>query len=129
MDLIEKVVDVSKRRGFIFPSSEIYGGMANTYDFGPYGTSLKENIRRIWWNKFVEDREDIYGIDSSIIINPKVWEASGHIANFGDVMVEDVKNHKRYRADHLIEEHFEKKGENIKVDGKTPEELNELIVS
>ncbi len=129
MDLIEKVVDVSKRRGFIFPSSEIYGGMANTYDFGPYGTSLKENIRRIWWNKFVEDREDIYGIDSSIIINPKVWEASGHVANFGDVMVEDIKNHKRYRADHLIEEHFEKKGENVKVDGKTPEELNEIIVS
>jgi len=129
MDLIEKVVDVSKRRGFIFPSSEIYGGMANTYDFGPYGTSLKENIRRIWWDKFVEDREDIYGIDSSIIINPKVWEASGHVANFGDVMVEDTKNHKRYRADHLIEEHFEKKGKNIKVDGKTAEELNEIILS
>ena len=129
MDLIEKVVDVSKRRGFIFPSSEIYGGMANTYDFGPYGTALKENIRRIWWNRFVEEREDIYGIDSSIIVNPKVWEASGHVANFGDVMVEDLENHKRYRADHLIEEHFEKKGETIKVDGKTAEELQEILES
>ncbi len=129
MDLIEKVVDVSKRRGFIFPSSEIYGGMANTYDFGPYGTALKENIRRIWWNRFVEEREDIYGIDSSIIVNPKVWEASGHVANFGDVMVEDLKTHKRYRADHLIEEHFEKKGEKTKVDGKTAEELQEIIDS
>lgn len=127
MELIEKVVDVSKRRGFIFPSSEIYGGMANTYDFGPYGTALKENIRRIWWNKFVESREDIYGIDSSIIVNPKVWEASGHVAKFGDVMVEDTINGKRYRADHLIEEHFQKKGETIKVDGKTSEELQEII--
>lgn len=127
MDLIEKIVDVSKRRGFIFPSSEIYGGMANTYDFGPYGTALKENIRRIWWNKFVENREDIYGIDSSIIVNPKVWEASGHVANFGDVMVEDLKTHKRYRADHLIEEHFDKKNQKIKVDGKTAGQLQEII--
>lgn len=129
MELIEKVVDVSKRRGFIFPSSEIYGGMANTYDFGPYGAALKENIRKIWWDKFVTSREDIYGIDSSIIVNPKVWEASGHVANFGDVMVEDIKTHRRFRADHLIEEYFENKGKNIKVDGKTAEELNQIIES
>jgi len=128
MELIEKVVDVSKRRGFIFPSSEIYGGMANTYDFGPYGTALKENIRRIWWNKFVNSREDIFGIDSSIIVNPKVWEASGHVAQFGDVMVEDIINGKRYRADHLIEDYFQQKGKDTKVDGKTASELQEIII-
>ncbi len=123
----DKVVNLSKRRGFIFPSSEIYGGLANTYDFGPYGTALKENIRQLWWKKFISSREDMFGIDSSIIINPKVWEASGHVANFGDVMVEDRKTHKRYRADHIIEDFFAGKGEEVKVDGKTAAELQEII--
>ncbi|HRO65699.1 MAG TPA: glycine--tRNA ligase, partial [Candidatus Dojkabacteria bacterium] len=124
---LEKVVAMSKRRGFIFPSSEIYGGLANTYDFGPYGTMLKENIRQLWIKKFINGNDNIYQIDSSVIINPAVWEASGHVSNFADVMVEDVENKKRYRADHIIEEHFEKKGEEIKVDGKSAEELDEII--
>jgi len=127
-DLLSKISALAKRRGFIFPSSEIYGGMANTYDFGPLGTELKENIRKLWWRKFVQRREDIFGIDASIIINPKVWEASGHTAAFGDVMVEDVVTKKRYRADHLIEEYFlREKGEEVKVDGKSASELQEII--
>src|SRR5690606_26810667 len=124
---LEKVVAWSKRRGFIFPSSEIYGGMANVYDFGPYGTQLKENVRNLWLKTFVNDRDGIYAIDSSVILNPKVWEDSGHTASFADVMVEDKVNHKRHRADHLIEEFYAKKGEDIKVDGKSPEELAEII--
>lgn len=128
-DALDKIISLSKRRGFIFPSSEIYGGLANTYDYGPYGTTLKENVRKLWWSKFISSRDDIYGIDSSIIINPKVWEASGHVASFGDVMVEDKKTHKRYRADHLIEDHFAAKNEEIKVDGKTAEELGEIITA
>ncbi|MCA9380511.1 glycine--tRNA ligase [Candidatus Dojkabacteria bacterium] len=126
---LENVVAMSKRRGFIFPSSEIYGGLANTYDFGPYGTMLKENIRQLWIKKFINDNDNIHQIDSSVIINPAVWEASGHVSNFADVMVEDVENKKRYRADHIIEEHFEKKGEELKVDGKSAEELDNIIKS
>lgn len=127
--LLSNVSALSKRRGFIYPSSEIYGGMANTYDFGPYGTELKNNVQQLWWKTFVKNNEEIYGIDSSIIINPKVWEASGHTAGFADVMVEDTVNKRRYRADHIIEEHFAKKGEEIKVDGKSAEELAQIITS
>lgn len=104
---LEKFKGWAKENGFVYPSSEIYGGLANTYDYGPYGTQLKENIRNVWWNKFIKSRDDIFGIDSSIIINPKVWEASGHTESFADVMVEDKVTHKRYRADHLLEEYFE----------------------
>lgn len=126
---LDKIVSWSKRRGFVFPSSEIYGGMANVYDFGPHGTTLKENVRNLWLKTFINDRDDIFAIDSSVIMNPKVWEASGHTASFADVMVEDKINHRRHRADHLIEDFFQKKGEEIKVDGKTPEELAEIIKS
>lgn len=126
---LDKIVSWSKRRGFVFPSSEIYGGMANVYDFGPYGTTLKENVRNLWLKTFINDRDDIFAIDSSVIMNPKVWESSGHTASFADVMVEDKINHKRHRADHLIEDFFQRKGEEIKVDGKTPEELAEIIKS
>lgn len=109
---LDKIVAWSKRRGFVFPSSEIYGGMANVYDFGPYGTQLKENLRNLWLRKFIQDRDDVFLIDSSVIMNPKIWEASGHTASFADLMVEDKVNHKRHRADHLIEEKLEKKSDN-----------------
>lgn len=126
-DLLSKVTALAKRRGFIYPSSEIYGGIANTYDFGPYGTELRENIKSIWWKKFIKDREDIFGIDSCIILNPKVWESSGHVENFVDIMVEDLKNHQRYRADHLIEDYYEKKGNPQKVEGLPVEKLQAII--
>lgn len=126
-DLLSKVTALCKRRGFIFPSCEIYGGMANTYDYGPYGVMLKENIRNKWLDRFVRSRGDIHQIESSIILNPKVWESSGHVANFADVMVEDVVNNKRYRADHIIEDFFNKKGKEVVVDGLSAEELGEMI--
>src|SRR3989338_725009 len=83
-DLMEKIVSLCKRRGFVFPGSEIYGGFAGFYDYGHYGLALANNIKNSWWRKFVDGRRDMYGISSSIILNPKVWEASGHVAGFSD---------------------------------------------
>ncbi|MBI5221849.1 MAG: glycine--tRNA ligase [Candidatus Magasanikbacteria bacterium] len=100
MDL-EKLVSLCKRRGFIFPSSEIYGGMANGYDFGPLGVELKNNIKQEWWKFFVRSRADIVGMDAAIIMNPKVWETSGHVSGFTDPLVDCKKCKNRFRADHL----------------------------
>ena len=104
MDLMEKVVALAKRRGFVFPTSEIYGGLSNSYDYGPAGAELLRNIRNLWWKKFINEREDMVGLDSQIILHPKTWVASGHVGSFTDPMVEDLKTHKRYRADHLIQD-------------------------
>jgi glycyl-tRNA synthetase len=98
---IEKIVSLAKRRGFVFPGSEIYGGLANTWDFGPLGLALKRNIKDLWWREFVEKPENIYGIDGGIILSPKVWIASGHVENFTDPLVECGKCHRRFRADQL----------------------------
>jgi len=94
---MEKLVSWAKRRGFVFQSSEIYGGIGGIYDFGPYGVELKNNLKKLWWKRFVEDRDDIVGIDSSILMNKKVWEASGHEKGFQDPLVECKKCHKRIR--------------------------------
>src|SRR6476620_4814254 len=102
---MDDIVSLAKRRGFIFQGSDIYGGLAGTWDYGPYGVLLKNNIKQLWWQHFVTEREDMYGLDSAILMNPRVWEASGHTgAGFADPLVEDLKTHKRYRADHLLEE-------------------------
>jgi len=101
-DLMDKIVSLCKRRGFIFPSSEIYGGLANTWDFGPLGVELKNNIKKAWWEKIVLERDNIIGLDSVIIINPKVWEASGHVSGFADPLVECKSCHTRFRADDLM---------------------------
>lgn len=103
-DVMEKVVALCKRRGFVYPGSEIYGGLAGTWDYGPYGVALKKNIENLWWKFFVDSREDMYGIDSAILMNSKVWEASGHVGGFSDPLVSDKKTKKRFRADHLLEE-------------------------
>ena len=103
-DLMEKIVSLCKRRGFIFPASDIYGGLANAYSFGPYGTELKNNIKRLWWKMFVQEREDIVGIDGPIMLHPKLWEASGHTTGFNDAMIDCKHCHKRFRADHIVEE-------------------------
>jgi len=124
---LEKIVSLCKRRGFVWPGSDIYGGMANTYDFGPFGIELKENVRKLWWEKFIHDREEIFGIDSSTFINPKVWEASGHTKSFNEIMVEDQVTNKRYRADHLIESHYAKKNKEIKADGLSLKKLAKII--
>ncbi len=99
--LMEKIVSLAKRRGFIFPGSEIYGGLAGTYDYGPLGVLLKENVERLWLALFRDGRDDMYGVDAAILMNPKVWESSGHIAGFSDPLVECMKCKKRFRADHL----------------------------
>ncbi len=122
---MDEIIALCKRRGFFFPSSEIYGGLANTWDFGHYGTLLKNNIRDLWWKKFVLDRDDMVGIDASIFLNPKVWEASGHVAGFTDALVDCRKCHYRTRADHLIED----KVKNVKVEGLPMEELTNIIVN
>ncbi|MFI5241294.1 MAG: glycine--tRNA ligase [Microgenomates group bacterium] len=121
---MDKIVALAKRRGFVYPSSEIYGGLANTWDFGPVGTLLKNNIRDYWWKNFVSDREDMVGVDASIFLSPKVWEASGHVASFTDALV-DCKNCKnRTRADHLIEDQIKDK----KVEGLSMDELYKIII-
>ena len=101
MNLMEKIISLCKRRGFIFQSSEIYGGLANSYDYGPLGVELKNNIKSAWWKYFIHSRDDMVGIDGGIIMNPKIWEASGHIENFKDQLVECKKCHKRFRPDKL----------------------------
>ncbi len=101
---LEAIVSLSKRRGFVFPGSEIYGGLAGTWDLGPLGAVLNNNIKEYWWKKFVLERDDIYAINASILMAPRVWEASGHTEGFTDPLVEDKVTHKRYRADHLLED-------------------------
>jgi glycyl-tRNA synthetase len=103
-NLQEKLISLCKRRGFIFQGSEIYGGLAGTWDYGPLGVALKNNIQNLWWKRFVLDREDMYGMDAAILMNQNVWKASGHVGGFSDPLVEDLKTKKRYRADHLLEE-------------------------
>ncbi len=99
---MDKIVSLCKRRGFIFPSSEIYGGLANTWDFGPLGVEMKNNIKKAWWKNIVLERDNIVGLDSAIIMNPKVWEASGHVSGFADPLVECKSCHTRFRADDLM---------------------------
>ncbi len=103
-DVMEKIVSLCKRRGFIFPSSEIYGGFAAVYDFGPYGVELAKNIREAWWQAMVRDHENIVGLDSAIFMHPRVWEASGHVGGFSDPLAECKECHSRVRVDHLLEE-------------------------
>ncbi len=118
---LEDIASLCKRRGFIFQGSEIYGGLAGTWDYGPLGTQLKRNIEQAWWKMFVEDRADMYGLDSAILMNQKVWQASGHVDTFTDPMVEDLKTHKRFRADHLLKE------QGLVVDGLSIEGMKNLI--
>jgi glycyl-tRNA synthetase len=101
-NLMEALVSLAKRRGFIYPSSEIYGGLNGFFDYGPLGSELKKNIRDCWWNDMVRRRDDIVGLESSIIMHPKVWEASGHVAGFSDPLVDCKASKQRYRADQLF---------------------------
>ncbi|WP_319462949.1 glycine--tRNA ligase [Micromonospora sp. RTP1Z1] len=118
-DRIDAVVSLAKRRGFVFPSSEIYGGTRSAWDYGPLGVELKENVRRQWWKTMVQQRDDVVGLDSAVILARQVWEASGHIAEFVDPLTECQSCHKRFRADHL-EEAFEAKH------GRPPVSLSEI---
>jgi glycyl-tRNA synthetase len=109
-DKIDTIVSLSKRRGFVYPCSEIYGGQRAAWDYGPLGVELKENIKRQWWRAMVTGREDVVGLDSSVILAREVWEASGHVATFNDPLTECTSCHKRYRADHLEEAYEAKHG-------------------
>ena len=108
--VIDTVVNLAKRRGFVYPSGEIYGGTKSAWDYGPLGVELKENIKRQWWRSVVTGRDDVVGLDSSIILPRQVWVASGHVEVFSDPLVESLITHKRYRADHLIEAYEAKHG-------------------
>ena len=107
---LETIVSLAKRRGFVYPTSEIYGGLANSYDYGPMGAEMLRNIRNAWWREFVTLREDMVGLDTAIMLHPQTWVASGHVTSFTDPLVEDKETNKRYRADHLIEAHIEAHG-------------------
>ncbi|ADD41752.1 glycine--tRNA ligase [Stackebrandtia nassauensis] len=103
IDNIDALISLSKRRGFVYPSSEIYGGTRSAWDYGPLGVELKENIRRQWWKAMVQQRDDVVGIDSAVVLNRQVWEATGHVREFTDLLTECQSCHKRFRADHLLE--------------------------
>jgi glycyl-tRNA synthetase len=125
-DLMEKIVALAKRRGFVFPTSEIYGGLANSYDYGPLGAELLRNIRDLWWKEFIHKRPDMVGIDTQIILHPQTWVASGHVNSFNEPMVEDLETHKRYRADHLIEKFLGSESE-LKAEDMTFDEMARFI--
>ncbi len=120
---MDKVVALAKRRGFVFPGSDIYGGLANTWDVGPLGVELKNNIKQLWWRTFVQRRRDMVGLDASILMHPRVWEASGHVANFTDPLVDCKTCKARFRADHLLEEKLGRTGG----ESLTPTELSVVI--
>ena len=96
-NLMDKIISLCKRRGFVYPGSEIYGGLAGTYDYGPLGVALKNNIKNLWWKKFVDSREDMYGVDAAILMNSAVWKASGHVETFADPLVECDKCKNKFR--------------------------------
>ena len=124
---MDTIVALAKHRGFVFPGSEIYGGLANTWDYGPLGVELKNNIKRAWWKKFIQENPYNVGLDAAILMNPRTWEASGHIGNFNDPMI-DCKNCKaRHRADKLIEDALQAKGIEQIVDGMTFDQMAALI--
>ena len=119
---MDKIVAFCKRRGFVYQSSEIYGGIRSSYDYGPLGVEMKRNIKEEWWRRLVHMREDIVGLDAAIIMHPKVWEASGHTATFNDMLVESRTSGRRYRADHLIEE-----ATGADAEGMSAEEMTQII--
>ncbi len=113
---LQDIVSLAKRRGFVFQTSEIYGGLANSYDYGPLGAQLLKNMKDLWWKRFIEQRDDMVGLDTSILQHPETWVASGHVDSFTDPLVEDTVTHERFRADHLIEEWVERNPDAVESD-------------
>ncbi len=125
---MEKIVALAKNRGFVYPGSAIYGGLANTWDYGPLGVELKNNVKKAWWKKFVQESKYNVGLDAAILMNPKVWEASGHVGGFSDPLIDCKQCHARWRADKLIEEYvFNNNLPEIIVDGWPNEKMEEYI--
>ena len=126
MDM-DKIVNLAKSRGFVFPGSEIYGGLANTWDYGPLGIELKNNVKAAWWKKFIQESPYNVGVDAAILMNPKTWEASGHLNNFNDPMIDCKECKSRHRADKLIENVIQKEDENFVADGLSFDEMKNII--
>ena len=126
---LDKLVSLAKRRGIIFPSSEIYGGLASVWDYGPIGVEIKRNVKNLWWKTFVTERDDIFGIDASILMHPDVWKASGHLESFSDPLVECSETGKRYREDHIFILEIETKKENkiIAIEASDKDEAEKLV--
>lgn len=124
---MDKIVALSKGRGFVFPGSEIYGGLANTWDYGPLGIELKNNIKKAWWKKFIQESPYNVGMDAAILMNPKTWEASGHIAGFNDPLMDCRACKSRFRADHIIENYLKDKGETVTVDGWSNQKMEKFV--
>jgi len=118
---MEDIVSLCKRRGFIYQGSDVYGGLSGTWDYGPLGVQLKRNIMNLWWRRFVDERDDMYGVDAAILMNQKVWKASGHVDTFVDPLCEDTVNHRRYRTDHIL------KDNGVDADGMTMEQIDVVI--
>ena len=118
---MEDIVSLCKRRGFIYQGSDVYGGLSGTWDYGPLGVQLKRNIMNLWWRRFVDERDDMYGVDAAILMNQKVWKASGHVDTFVDPLCEDTVNHRRYRTDHIL------KDNGVDADGMTVEQMDVVI--
>jgi len=126
---LEKLVSLAKRRGIIFPSSEIYGGLSSVWDYGPIGVEIKRNVKNLWWKSFVTERDDIFGIDASILMHPDVWKASGHLDSFSDPLVECSVTGKRYREDHIFILEIQTKKENklITIEASDKDEAKNLV--
>ena len=118
---MEAIISLCKRRGFIYQGSDVYGGLSGTWDYGPLGVQLKRNIMNLWWRRFVDERDDMYGVDAAILMNQKVWQASGHVDTFVDPLCEDTVNHRRFRTDHIL------KDNGVDVDGMTMEQMDAVI--
>ena len=118
---MEDIISLCKRRGFIYQGSDVYGGLSGTWDYGPLGVQLKRNIMNLWWRRFVDERDDMYGVDAAILMNQKVWKASGHVDTFVDPLCEDTVNHRRYRTDHIL------KDNGVDADGMTMEQMDAAI--
>ncbi|MGG2094791.1 glycine--tRNA ligase [Bacillus sp. S13(2024)] len=127
MASMEQIVNLAKHRGFVFPGSEIYGGLANTWDYGPLGIELKNNVKKAWWKKFIQESPYNVGLDAAILMNPKTWIASGHVGNFNDPMIDCKKCKARHRADKLIEDALDAKGIEMIVDGLTFDQMAGLM--
>lgn len=119
---MENIVSLAKRRGFIYPGSDVYGGLSGTWDYGPLGVQLKRNIMNLWWKMFVDERDDMYGVDAAILMNQKVWQASGHVDTFVDPLCEDTVNHRRFRTDHLL------KDKDINPEGMSMEQMDAAVL-
>jgi glycyl-tRNA synthetase len=126
---MEKIVALAKNRGFLYPGSEIYGGLANSWDYGPMGVELKNNVKRAWWRKFVQESKYNVGLDSAILMNPKTWVASGHVGGFADPLIDCKKCKARFRADKLISDYLETSGETAATPDAWPDEKMEAFIS